>query len=161
MADAMQTLADERGGPFAGQSLPWLICALVAAGANTWAVLALTARQSKWKPLELLMCALGGAHALNTALPIAMYAVLQLRKRASASYQWNEGLCKVGSIVKLSRVCSCCRLTAVGFLLGAHGSNYYLSGNMTSICSIYIVANIERRKSGRMERIRDVRERCD
>uniref|UniRef100_A0A8C4Q7J0 G protein-coupled receptor 153 n=1 Tax=Eptatretus burgeri TaxID=7764 RepID=A0A8C4Q7J0_EPTBU len=91
----MQTLADERGGPFAGQSLPWLICALVAAGANTWAVLALTARQSKWKPLELLMCALGGAHALNTALPIAMYAVLQLRKRASASYQWNEGLCKV------------------------------------------------------------------
>uniref|UniRef100_UPI00358DED53 probable G-protein coupled receptor 153 n=1 Tax=Myxine glutinosa TaxID=7769 RepID=UPI00358DED53 len=91
----MQTLAEERGGPFAGQPLPWLICALVAAGANTWAVLALTARQSKWKPLELLMCALGGAHALNTALPIAMYAVLQLRKRASASYQWNEGLCKV------------------------------------------------------------------
>ncbi|XP_067328958.1 probable G-protein coupled receptor 153 [Anolis sagrei] len=75
-------------------AVAWLSCAGLSVLANTWGILSVTAKQKKWKPLEFLLCALAGTHALNAAVPVAMYAVVQLR-RLRSGYQWNEGLCKV------------------------------------------------------------------
>ncbi|XP_064381433.1 probable G-protein coupled receptor 153 [Dromaius novaehollandiae] len=82
-----------------GQRLPgnaaaWLACAGVGLLANAWGILSVSARQKKWKPLEFLLCALAGTHILNATVPIAMYSVVQLRRR-HAGYEWSEGLCKV------------------------------------------------------------------
>ncbi|XP_062449716.1 probable G-protein coupled receptor 153 [Rhea pennata] len=82
-----------------GQRLPdnaaaWLACAGAALLANAWGILSVGAKQKKWKPLEFLLCALAGTHILNVAVPVATYAVVQLRRRHSG-YEWNEGLCKV------------------------------------------------------------------
>ncbi|KAJ7306520.1 hypothetical protein JRQ81_009877 [Phrynocephalus forsythii] len=72
----------------------WLACSGVSLLANAWAILSVSAKQKKWKPLEFLICTLAGTHALNVAIPVAMYAVVQLR-RLRSDYEWNEGLCKV------------------------------------------------------------------
>ncbi|XP_078729299.1 putative G-protein coupled receptor 153 isoform X1 [Lampetra fluviatilis] len=85
--------ADEPRAPY-NQSLSWLICALVAFFANVWGILSVTAKQHKWKPLDMLICALGATHALNAGVPIAMYSVIQMRKYSS-DFEWNEGVCKV------------------------------------------------------------------
>ncbi|KAB0394679.1 hypothetical protein E2I00_008473, partial [Balaenoptera physalus] len=62
--------------------------------ANAWGILSVGAKQKKWKPLEFLLCTLAATHMLNVAVPIATYAVVQLR-RQRPDYEWNEGLCKV------------------------------------------------------------------
>ncbi|XP_005874425.1 PREDICTED: probable G-protein coupled receptor 153, partial [Myotis brandtii] len=62
--------------------------------ANAWGILSVGAKQKKWKPLEFLLCTLAATHMLNVAVPIATYAVVQLR-RQRPGYEWNEGLCKV------------------------------------------------------------------
>ncbi|XP_043935547.1 probable G-protein coupled receptor 162 [Protopterus annectens] len=75
-------------------SLSWLACGVLSLLANAWAILCVTAKQQKQKPLELLLCFLAGTHILMVAVPLTMYAVIQLRKQAS-DYDWNEGICKV------------------------------------------------------------------
>ncbi|XP_048879494.1 probable G-protein coupled receptor 153 isoform X3 [Brienomyrus brachyistius] len=74
--------------------LAWLACAGVSILANAWAILSISAKQKKWKPLEFLLCTLAGTHILNMGIPITMYSVIRLRRRYS-TYEWNEGLCKV------------------------------------------------------------------
>ncbi|XP_044524593.1 probable G-protein coupled receptor 153 [Gracilinanus agilis] len=75
-------------------AVAWLACAGVSLLANAWGILSVSAKQKKWKPLEFLLCTLAGTHMLNIAIPITMYAVVQLRRQHS-DYEWNEGLCKV------------------------------------------------------------------
>ncbi|XP_023693382.2 probable G-protein coupled receptor 153 isoform X2 [Paramormyrops kingsleyae] len=74
--------------------LAWLACAGVSILANAWAILSVSAKQKKWKPLEFLLCTLAGTHILNMGIPVTMYSVIQLRRHYS-TYEWNEGLCKV------------------------------------------------------------------
>uniref|UniRef100_A0A8D0H5X4 G protein-coupled receptor 153 n=1 Tax=Sphenodon punctatus TaxID=8508 RepID=A0A8D0H5X4_SPHPU len=75
-------------------AVAWLICSGISILANTWAILSISAKQKKWKPLEFLICTLAGTHILNIAIPITMYSVIELRRQHS-DYEWNEGLCKV------------------------------------------------------------------
>ncbi|XP_067422782.1 probable G-protein coupled receptor 153 isoform X2 [Emydura macquarii macquarii] len=77
-----------------GNAVAWLACSGVSVLANTWGILSISAKQKKWKPLELLICTLAGTHILNIAVPITMYSVIQLRRQRS-DYEWSEGLCKV------------------------------------------------------------------
>ncbi|XP_021099217.1 probable G-protein coupled receptor 153 isoform X2 [Heterocephalus glaber] len=85
-------MGDERRLP--GSAVGWLACGGLSLLANTWGILSVGAKQKKWKPLEFLLCTLAATHMLNMAVPIATYAVVQLR-RQRPDYEWNEGLCKV------------------------------------------------------------------
>ncbi|KAL6069836.1 hypothetical protein STEG23_014857 [Scotinomys teguina] len=85
-------MSDERRLP--GSAVGWLACGGLSLLANAWGILSVGAKQRKWKPLEFLLCTLAATHMLNVAVPIATYAVVQLR-RQRADYEWNEGLCKV------------------------------------------------------------------
>uniref|UniRef100_H0W130 G protein-coupled receptor 153 n=1 Tax=Cavia porcellus TaxID=10141 RepID=H0W130_CAVPO len=85
-------MGDERRLP--GSAVGWLACGGVSLLANAWGILSVGAKQKKWKPLEFLLCTLAATHMLNVAVPIATYAVVQLR-RQRPDYEWNEGLCKV------------------------------------------------------------------
>uniref|UniRef100_A0A6J0U4N7 Probable G-protein coupled receptor 153 n=1 Tax=Pogona vitticeps TaxID=103695 RepID=A0A6J0U4N7_9SAUR len=75
-------------------AVAWLACSGFSLLANAWGILSVSAKQKKWKPLEFLICTLAGTHVLNVAIPVTMYAVIQLR-RLHSDYEWNEGLCKV------------------------------------------------------------------
>ncbi|XP_003793274.2 probable G-protein coupled receptor 153 [Otolemur garnettii] len=86
------TMSDERRLP--GSAVGWLACGGLSLLANAWGILSIGAKQKKWKPLEFLLCMLAATHMLNVAVPIATYAVVQLR-RQRPDYEWNEGLCKV------------------------------------------------------------------
>ncbi|KAM9688769.1 putative G-protein coupled receptor 153 isoform 2-T2 [Trichechus inunguis] len=77
-----------------GSAVGWLACGGLSLLANAWGILSVGAKQKKWKPLEFLLCTLAATHMLNVAVPIATYAVVQLR-RQRPDYEWNEGLCKV------------------------------------------------------------------
>ncbi|KAL1777462.1 putative G-protein coupled receptor 153 isoform X1 [Sigmodon hispidus] len=77
-----------------GSAVGWLACGGLSLLANAWGILSVGAKQRKWKPLEFLLCTLAATHMLNVAVPIATYAVVQLR-RQRPDYEWNEGLCKV------------------------------------------------------------------
>lgn len=72
----------------------WLACGALSLLANAWGILSVGAKQKKWKALDFLLCALAATHMLNVAVPVATYAVVQLRHRR-AHDEWNEGLCKV------------------------------------------------------------------
>ncbi|KAM8790265.1 putative G-protein coupled receptor 153 [Rhynchonycteris naso] len=85
-------MSDERRPP--GSAVGWLACGGLSLLANAWGILSVGAKQKKWKPLEFLLCMLAATHMLNVAVPIATYAVVQLR-RQRPDYEWNEGLCKV------------------------------------------------------------------
>ncbi|XP_023555366.1 probable G-protein coupled receptor 153 isoform X2 [Octodon degus] len=85
-------MGDERRLP--GSAVGWLACGSLSLLANAWGILSVGAKQKKWKPLEFLLCTLAATHMLNVAVPIATYAVVQLR-RQRPDYEWNEGLCKV------------------------------------------------------------------
>uniref|UniRef100_A0A8C5KYI8 G protein-coupled receptor 153 n=1 Tax=Jaculus jaculus TaxID=51337 RepID=A0A8C5KYI8_JACJA len=85
-------MSDERRLP--GSAVGWLACGGLSLLANAWGILSVGAKQKKWKPLEFLLCTLAATHMLNVAVPIATYAVVQLR-RQRPDYEWNEGLCKV------------------------------------------------------------------
>ncbi|XP_052573373.1 probable G-protein coupled receptor 153 isoform X3 [Peromyscus californicus insignis] len=85
-------MGDERRLP--GSAVGWLACGGLSLLANAWGILSVGAKQRKWKPLEFLLCTLAATHMLNVAVPIATYAVVQLR-RQRPDYEWNEGLCKV------------------------------------------------------------------
>ncbi|KAM5246883.1 putative G-protein coupled receptor 153 isoform 2-T2 [Ctenodactylus gundi] len=85
-------MGDERRLP--GSAVGWLACGGLSLLANAWGILSVGAKQKKWKPLEFLLCMLAATHMLNVAVPIATYAVVQLR-RQRPDYEWNEGLCKV------------------------------------------------------------------
>ncbi|KAM7099958.1 putative G-protein coupled receptor 153 isoform 1-T1 [Molossus nigricans] len=85
-------MSDERRPP--GSAVGWLACGGLSLLANAWGILSVGAKQKKWKPLEFLLCTLAATHMLNVAVPIATYAVVQLR-RQRPDYEWNEGLCKV------------------------------------------------------------------
>ncbi|XP_058408747.1 probable G-protein coupled receptor 153 [Diceros bicornis minor] len=85
-------MSDERRLP--GSAVGWLACGGLSLLANAWGILSVGAKQKKWKPLEFLLCTLAATHMLNVAVPIATYAVVQLR-RQRLDYEWNEGLCKV------------------------------------------------------------------
>ncbi|XP_016020843.2 probable G-protein coupled receptor 153 isoform X7 [Rousettus aegyptiacus] len=85
-------MSDERRLP--GSAVGWLACGGLSLLANAWGILSVGAKQKKWKPLEFLLCALAATHMLNVAVPIATYAVVQLR-RQRPDYEWSEGLCKV------------------------------------------------------------------
>ncbi|KAM6173168.1 putative G-protein coupled receptor 153 isoform 2-T2 [Erethizon dorsatum] len=85
-------MGDERRLP--GSAVGWLACGGLSLLANAWGILSVGAKQKKWKPLEFLLCTLAATHMLNVAVPIATYAVVQLR-RQRPDYEWNEGLCKV------------------------------------------------------------------
>ena len=85
-------MSDERRLP--GSAVGWLACGGLSLLANAWGILSIGAKQKKWKPLEFLLCMLAATHMLNVAVPIATYAVVQLR-RQHPDYEWNEGLCKV------------------------------------------------------------------
>ncbi|KAH0505062.1 putative G-protein coupled receptor 153 [Microtus ochrogaster] len=85
-------MSDERRLP--GSAVGWLECGGLSLLANAWGILSVGAKQRKWKPLEFLLCTLAATHMLNVAVPIATYAVVQLR-RQRPDYEWNEGLCKV------------------------------------------------------------------
>ncbi|XP_051712871.1 probable G-protein coupled receptor 153 isoform X2 [Oryctolagus cuniculus] len=85
-------MSDERRLP--GSAVGWLACGGLSLLANAWGILSVGAKQQKWKPLEFLLCTLAATHMLNVAVPIATYAVVQLR-RQRPDYEWNEGLCKV------------------------------------------------------------------
>ncbi|MEJ1272505.1 G protein-coupled receptor 153 [Cricetulus griseus] len=85
-------MSDERRLP--GSAVGWLACGGLSLLANAWGILSVGAKQRKWKPLEFLLCTLAATHMLNVAVPIATYAVVQLR-RQRPDYEWNEGLCKV------------------------------------------------------------------
>ncbi|KAF6108960.1 G protein-coupled receptor 153 [Phyllostomus discolor] len=84
-------MSDERRPP--GSAVGWLACGGLSLLANAWGILSVGAKQKKWKPLEFLLCTLAATHMLNVAVPIATYAVVQLR-RQRAGYEWSEGLCK-------------------------------------------------------------------
>ncbi|XP_053137434.1 probable G-protein coupled receptor 153 [Hemicordylus capensis] len=86
------TMKDERS--LHSSAVAWLVCSGFSLLANAWGILSVSAKQKKWKPLEFLICTLAGTHILNTAIPITMYSVVQLRREHS-DYEWNEGLCKV------------------------------------------------------------------
>nr|XP_025041240.1 probable G-protein coupled receptor 153 [Pelodiscus sinensis] len=75
-------------------AVAWLVCSGVSVLANAWGILSVSAKQKKWKPLEFLICTLAGTHILTIAIPVTMYAVIQLRRQRS-DYEWSEGLCKV------------------------------------------------------------------
>ncbi|XP_037684588.1 probable G-protein coupled receptor 153 isoform X1 [Choloepus didactylus] len=77
-----------------GSAVGWLACGGLSLLANAWGILSVGAKQKKWKPLEFLLCTLAATHMLTVAVPIATYAVVQLR-RQHPDYEWNEGLCKV------------------------------------------------------------------
>ncbi|XP_048873171.1 probable G-protein coupled receptor 153 [Brienomyrus brachyistius] len=83
-----------RDEAFDDSALAWLVCSGVSILANGWAILSISAKQKKWKPLEFLLCMLAGTHILNMGIPVTMYSVIQLRRHYS-TYEWNEGLCKV------------------------------------------------------------------
>ncbi|EDL14931.1 probable G-protein coupled receptor 153 isoform 1 [Mus musculus] len=85
-------MSDERRLP--SSAVGWLACGGLSLLANAWGILSVGAKQKKWKPLEFLLCTLAATHMLNVAVPIATYAVVQLR-RQRPDYEWNEGLCKV------------------------------------------------------------------
>uniref|UniRef100_A0A8C2VQ86 G protein-coupled receptor 153 n=1 Tax=Chinchilla lanigera TaxID=34839 RepID=A0A8C2VQ86_CHILA len=85
-------MGDERRLP--GSAVGWLACGGLSLLANAWGILSVGAKQKKWKALEFLLCTLAATHMLNVAVPIATYAVVQLR-RQRPDYEWNEGLCKV------------------------------------------------------------------
>ncbi|KAM6219443.1 putative G-protein coupled receptor 153 isoform 2-T2 [Rhynchocyon petersi] len=85
-------MSEERRLP--GSAVGWLACGGLSLLANAWGILSVGAKQKKWKPLEFLLCTLAATHMLNVAVPIATYAVVQLR-RQHPDYEWNEGLCKV------------------------------------------------------------------
>ncbi|XP_066126699.1 probable G-protein coupled receptor 153 [Saccopteryx bilineata] len=85
-------MSDERRPP--GSAVGWLACGGLSLLANAWGILSVGAKQKKWKPLEFLLCTLAATHMLNVAVPIATYAVVQLR-RQRPDYEWNESLCKV------------------------------------------------------------------
>ncbi|KAM8954577.1 putative G-protein coupled receptor 153 [Lycaon pictus] len=85
-------MSDERRLP--GSAVGWLACGGLSLLANAWGILSVGAKQKKWKPLEFLLCTLAATHMLNVSVPIATYAVVQLR-RQRPDYEWNEGLCKV------------------------------------------------------------------
>ncbi|XP_036316811.1 probable G-protein coupled receptor 153 [Pipistrellus kuhlii] len=85
-------MSEEQRPP--GSAVGWLACGGLSLLANAWGILSVGATQKKWKPLEFLLCALAATHMLNVAVPIATYAVVQLR-RQRPGYEWNEGLCKV------------------------------------------------------------------
>ncbi|XP_007940766.1 probable G-protein coupled receptor 153 [Orycteropus afer afer] len=85
-------MSEERWLP--GNAVGWLACGGLSLLANAWGILSVGAKQKKWKPLEFLLCTLAATHMLNVAVPIATYAVVQLR-RQHPDYEWNEGLCKV------------------------------------------------------------------
>ncbi|XP_049731825.1 probable G-protein coupled receptor 153 isoform X2 [Elephas maximus indicus] len=85
-------MSEERRLP--GSAVGWLACGGLSLLANAWGILSVGAKQKKWKPLEFLLCTLAATHMLNVAVPIATYAVVQLR-RQRPDYEWNEGLCKV------------------------------------------------------------------
>uniref|UniRef100_A0A8C4MTC4 G protein-coupled receptor 153 n=1 Tax=Equus asinus TaxID=9793 RepID=A0A8C4MTC4_EQUAS len=85
-------MSDEQRLP--GSAVGWLACGGLSLLANAWGILSVGAKQKKWKPLEFLLCTLAATHMLNVAVPIATYAVVQLR-RQRPDYEWNEGLCKV------------------------------------------------------------------
>ncbi|XP_054577228.1 probable G-protein coupled receptor 153 [Eptesicus fuscus] len=85
-------MSEEQRPP--GSAVGWLACGGLSLLANAWGILSVGAKQKKWKPLEFLLCALAATHMLNVAVPIATYAVVQLR-RQRPGYEWNEGLCKV------------------------------------------------------------------
>lgn len=84
-------MSEEQRPP--GSAVGWLACGGLSLLANAWGILSVGATQKKWKPLEFLLCALAATHMLNMAVPIATYAVVQLR-RQRPGYEWNEGLCK-------------------------------------------------------------------
>ncbi|XP_042528729.1 probable G-protein coupled receptor 153 [Dipodomys spectabilis] len=85
-------MSEERRLP--GSAVGWLACGGLSLLANAWGILSVGAKQKKWKPLEFLLCTLAATHMLNVAVPIATYAVVQLR-RQRPDYEWSEGLCKV------------------------------------------------------------------
>ncbi|XP_032492319.1 probable G-protein coupled receptor 153 isoform X2 [Phocoena sinus] len=85
-------MSDERRLP--GSAVGWLACGGLSLLANAWGILSVGAKQKKWKPLEFLLCTLAATHMLNVAVPIATYAVVQLRRQRPDD-EWNEGLCKV------------------------------------------------------------------
>ncbi|XP_070259213.1 probable G-protein coupled receptor 153 [Myotis yumanensis] len=85
-------MSEEQRPP--GSAVGWLACGGLSLLANAWGILSVGAKQKKWKPLEFLLCTLAATHMLNVAVPIATYAVVQLR-RQRPGYEWNEGLCKV------------------------------------------------------------------
>ncbi|KAM4871842.1 putative G-protein coupled receptor 153 [Thomomys bottae] len=85
-------MSDERRLP--GSAVGWLACGGLSLLANAWGILSVGAKQKKWKPLEFLLCTLAATHMLNVTVPIATYAVVQLR-RQRPDYEWSEGLCKV------------------------------------------------------------------
>ncbi|XP_068096625.1 probable G-protein coupled receptor 153 [Hyperolius riggenbachi] len=92
MVPSPSTMNDEQ--KLHNNAVAWLICSGISLLANGWGILSISAKQKKWKPLEFLICTLAGTHILNMAIPITMYAVVQLRKQHS-DYEWNEGVCKV------------------------------------------------------------------
>ncbi|XP_048206100.1 probable G-protein coupled receptor 153 isoform X2 [Perognathus longimembris pacificus] len=88
---AAGAMGDERRLP--GSAVGWLACGGLSLLANAWGILSVGAKQKRWKPLEFLLCTLAATHMLNVAVPIATYAVVQLR-RQRPDYEWSEGLCK-------------------------------------------------------------------
>lgn len=93
MVTPPSTMQDERRS-IHSNAVAWLVCSGLSLLANAWGILSVSAKQKKWKPLEFLICTLAGTHILNTAVPITMYSVIELRREHS-DYEWNEGLCKV------------------------------------------------------------------
>ena len=72
-------MSDERRLP--SSAVGWLACGGLSLLANAWGILSVGAKQKKWKPLEFLLCTLAATHMLNVAVPIATYAVVQLRRQ--------------------------------------------------------------------------------
>ncbi|XP_043355912.1 probable G-protein coupled receptor 153 [Dermochelys coriacea] len=96
-------------------AVAWLVCSGISILANAWGILSVSAKQKKWKPLEFLICTLAGTHILNIAVPITMYAAIELRRQRS-DYEWSEGLCKafVSTFYTLTLV-TCFSVTSLSY----------------------------------------------
>ncbi|CAH2322670.1 probable G- coupled receptor 162 [Pelobates cultripes] len=89
---------DDADELYQNNSLSWLACGALSLLANGWSILSLASRGGSGqrpRPLELLLCLLAGTHLLMAAVPLSLFSVVQLRRRHSPGYEWNEGLCKV------------------------------------------------------------------
>ncbi|MEE6464143.1 hypothetical protein FKM82_006193, partial [Ascaphus truei] len=89
---------DEADELYQNNALSWLACGALSLLANGWSILSLASRGGSGqrpRPLELLLCLLAGTHLLMAAVPLSLFSVVQLRRRHSPGYEWNEGLCKV------------------------------------------------------------------
>ncbi|XP_075698456.1 putative G-protein coupled receptor 162 [Rhinoderma darwinii] len=89
---------DEADELYQNNSVSWLACGALSLLANAWSILSLASRGGSGqrpRPLELLLCLLAGTHLLMAAVPLSLFSVVQLRRRHSPGYEWNEGLCKV------------------------------------------------------------------